>query len=188
MATLARWIFGSFSSTTFYTIDTHSHNSHQNCSTSTTRFHRVDGKKVGVSVPNAILCPSWSRHIKRLTVPLESGLKMAVNTSRESVDYLWLKIHIMFPNLDELIFLLRPDIKEAGYLVGDLNEIAITRDLPRLPLTVDGSLISDNVKLAIETTVTINAIAESHTVEMIMGHYNTFSIKFMRAKLASREN
>lgn len=126
---------------------------------------------IGVSELQAYIIPSWSRPIKHLAIPLVDGHAMA-----ERSENLWLKMQVMFPNLEELIFMLKPNLKQRDHMVGDLEEIVIEQDQA-------GNLISTTP--ALETNAQGSMISEIvcyHYLHKCVGFHNFFSIRFMRSR------
>jgi hypothetical protein len=97
---------------------------------------------------------------------------MAFKTIPFSPENLWFKIQIMFPNLEELIFISGPTLKGAEQMVDDLVEVSVTRYKDRSPQSVDG-------RVGVVATCKVFEIVISHNDRNAYGYFNPFSIKFM---------
>lgn len=113
---------------------------------------------------------------------LEDGHRMLSN-SRSNPKGLWLKMRIMFPNLENLFFILKPNLSRSYIAVGDLMEIVVDYDKTGLPIGISGE---SGKCISKEQALFMCEILVSHAMMRytpeICDTYNTFSIAFIELR------
>ncbi len=68
----------------------------------------------------AFLCPQWSRNVTRLSMPLENAVALARKDRRTpSISTgLWTMLFVLFPQLEELVTLLWPNLRSQSSFAG----------------------------------------------------------------------
>ncbi|KAF4622793.1 hypothetical protein G7Y89_g14233 [Cudoniella acicularis] len=100
------------------------------------------------TVGQGTLCPSWCQKLKRLAIPLDDASVLGVRDASSGKETLWYKLMCMFPELEELIVNVYPNLQNDD-TINNLVELEAQYDQHRNVVQVLGAMAGEQQNMAL---------------------------------------